>query len=163
MKRSFSFAFRGVLACARTERNFRFHLAVAFYVLLASIITGLTAAEWALVLICIGTVTGAELFNTALENLCDALRPEWNKSIGVVKDMTAAAVLMFALKSAALGGIIFFRDEKLTRLAAFIKDHAVLSVLIAASLPIVLYLVFRRYKNDNKISHDHNSRTSQRR
>lgn len=163
MRRSFLFAFRGVLACVRTERNFRIHLAASFYVLLASALAGLTANEWALVLICIGAVTGAELFNTALEKLCDTLHPGWSTGIGMVKDFTAAAVLMSAMTSAVIGGIIFFNNEKLTRVVSFVKDHVVLSILIVISLPLAVFLVFRRYGNDNKISHDHDSRTSERR
>jgi diacylglycerol kinase len=163
MKQSFIFAFKGALACIKTERNFRIHLAVTFYVLIASIVTRLSETEWVLVLICVGAVTGAEIFNTAIEKLCDTLHPAWNKGIGMVKDMTAGAVLMFAITSAAIGGIIFFSNEKITRMVTFAKDHIVWSVLIAFSLPVAVFLVFRRYKNDNKISHDNDSRTSERR
>ncbi len=163
MRKSFSFAFKGILTCARTERNFRFHIAVAFYVLIASMIVRLTAAEWTLVLICIGVVLMAELFNTAVEKLCDEVHPGWNKGVGSVKDMTAAAVLVSAIMSAVIGGMIFFRAQKMARVAEFLNSHIPLSVLIAVSLPVAAYLVFRRYNNDNKISHDNDSRTSQRR
>lgn len=163
MRQSFLFAFKGFLFCIRTERNFRIHIAVTFYVLIASFVMQLSAIEWIFVLICIGAVTSAEIFNTALEKLCDTLHPERSDGIGMVKDMTAAAVLMFAITSAVIGGIIFFSDEKLTRMIFFLKDHNVLFLLIAVSLPLVVFLVFRRYKNDNKISHDYDSRTSERR
>ncbi len=163
MRQSFVFAFKGALSVIKTERNFRIHLFIAFYVLMAAIITRLTEIEWILVLLCIGAVTGAEIFNTALEKLCDTLHPSQNKGIGMVKDMTAGAVLMFALSSAAIGGIIFFNNEKIMRLVSFAKDHIVLSVLIIISLPIAVFLVFRRYGNDNKVSHDHDSRTPERR
>lgn len=163
MKKSFAFAFKGALSCIKTERNFRIHLACAFYVLIASAVTRLTEIEWVLVLICIGAVTGAEIFNTAIEKLCDTLHPEWNTGIGVVKDMTAGAVLMFAVSSAAIGAIIFFNSEKLERAVAFFTAHPVLAVLIAATVPLAVFLIFRRYGNDNKISHDHNSRTPERR
>jgi diacylglycerol kinase len=163
MKRSFLFAFRGILACMRAERNFRIHLAASFYVLLASAVARLSAVEWALVLLCIGAVTGAELFNTALEKLCDTLHPARNTGIGMAKDFAAAAVLMTAAASAVVGGIIFFNNEKLTRAVSFVKDHTVLSILIVISLPVAAFLVFRRYGNDKKNSHDHNSGTSERR
>ena len=163
MKQSFAFAFKGALSCIKTERNFRIHLAFAFYVLLAAIVTRLSETEWILVLICIGAVTGAEIFNTAIEKLCDTLHPTWSKGIGLVKDMTAGAVLMFAISSAAIGGIIFFNNDKMTKLVSFAKDNIVLSVLIIISLPVAVFLVFRRYGNDNKISHDNDSRAPERR
>ncbi len=163
MRRSFLYAIKGFKACAQTERNFRIHLAAAFYVLIASAVSQLNAIEWTAVLICIGAVTGAELFNTAIEKLCDAFSPGWSKTIGVIKDMAAGAVLMFAVMSAAVGVLIFINDEKMTRIAAFAKGHIPLSVLIAVSLPVAVYLVFRRYVNDNKISHDNDCRPAERR
>jgi diacylglycerol kinase (ATP) len=163
MKQSFIFAFKGVLACVKSERNFRFHMAFAFYVLIAAIVTQLTETEWLLILICIGAVMGAEIFNTAIEKLCDTLHPNWSKGIGMVKDMTAGAVLMFAVSSAAIGGIIFFNSDKIMRAVSFARGHIALSVLIIISLPAAVFLVFRRYGNDNKSSHDYDSRTPKRR
>lgn len=161
--KSFANAFRGIAACIRTERNFRIHLAVAFYVLIAAAITEATETEWLLILVCIGAVTSAELLNTAIEKLCDTLHPGRSDGIGRTKDMTAGGVLMLAFVSAVIGGIIFFNEDKLTKFFAFTAAHVVLTILIAATLPITMFLVFRRYKNDKKNSHDHDRRTSQRR
>jgi diacylglycerol kinase len=163
VKKSFADAFRGVLSCVKTERNFRFHLAAAFYVVIAAAVTGLSAAEWALALLCIAAVTGAELFNTAIEKLCDTLQPDWHPGIGRVKDIAAGAVLMFAAVSAVVGGIIFFNTEKLSKIAGFASAHTALAVLILASVPLAGFLIFRRYGNDKKDSHDHNRRPSERR
>ena len=105
MKRSFLFAFRGILACMRAERNFRIHLAASFYVLLASAVARLSAVEWALVLLCIGAVTGAELSTRRLKS-CDTLHPARVRGLNG-EGFTAAAVLMTAAASAVVGGIIF--------------------------------------------------------
>lgn len=163
MKKSFLCAFKGALLCIKTERNFRIHLVFAFYVLLASAIAQLSSVEWIIVLICIGSVTGAEIFNTAIEKLCDTLHPEQSAGIGLVKDMTAGAVLMFAVSSAVIGSIIFFSSDKLVATANFVSEHVELSVLIVATVPLALFLVFRRYKYVNKISHDNDSRAPERR
>jgi diacylglycerol kinase len=163
MKNSFAFAFKGVIACMKTERNFRFHLAFAFYVVIAGIVTRLNETEWILVLVCIGAVTGAEIFNTAIEKLCDTLHPGHHQGVGLVKDMTAGAVLMFAVSSAVIGGIIFFNTDKIMKIADFASTHIVLAVLIAATLPVNAFLVFRRYKNDKKDSYDYDRRASERR
>ena len=163
MKSSFVYAFKGIGACARTERNFRFHLAVALYVLIAAAVTGATETEWLLILACIGAVTGAELLNTAIEKLCDTVHPGKNSGIARVKDMTAGGVLMLAAASAVVGGIIFFNGEKISKMADFAASHTILFVLILATVPVALYLIFRRYGNDQKNSNDHNRRTSERR
>jgi diacylglycerol kinase len=163
MSKSFSCAVKGVLFCMKTERNFRFHLAFAFYVAIAGAVTGLSAAEWIFVLLCIGAVTGAEICNTAVEKLCDTLHPGQLRGIGLVKDMMAGAVLMASASSAVIGGIIFFSAEKLKKAAAFVGSYPFLAVLIAATLPPAAYLVFRSYKNDQKDSSDRRHRTSERR
>ncbi|MEL4105683.1 diacylglycerol kinase family protein [Oscillospiraceae bacterium WX1] len=163
MKKSFRCAFSGVIFCLKSERNCRVHLAAAIYVLLSSAICRLSAGEWALVLLCIGLVTGAELLNTAVEKLCDALHPEYSAAIGRVKDMAAGAVLMAALLSAAIGGIIFFNGEKLTRFFAFTASHIAVTVLLLASLPAAAVFIFRRYDNDSKNSHDHHRGETKRR
>jgi diacylglycerol kinase len=162
MKKSFLFAFRGFSACLRTERNFRFHLAVTFYVLIGGVILNITTAEWLAVLLCVGAVLGAEIFNTAIEKVCDALHPGQSAAIGLAKDMAAGAVLMFALISAAVGGIIFFRTERLRQLVAFVRANPLPAIVLALTVPCALYFVFRSYAND-KSSHHHHRRPSKRR
>jgi diacylglycerol kinase (ATP) len=162
MKNSFIFAFRGFYACIRTERNLRFHMAVSFYVILGGFITRLSEPEWLAVLLCIGAVTGAELFNTAIEKLCDALHPGQSPAIGLVKDITAGAVLMLAASSAVVGGFIFFRAEQLERVLTFIREQPALAVAVVLTLPVTLYLIFRSYNHDKNSRH-HHRRTSERR
>jgi diacylglycerol kinase (ATP) len=163
MKNSFVFAFRGLCYCIKNERNFRFHMVTAFYVLLAAFVTRLEAAEWIALLICISAVIGAEMLNTAIEELCNTLHPGRSDGIGHVKDMTAGAVLFFAVASAVVGGIIFFNEEKIMRTAAFAGSHIFLSILILISVPFAALFVFRRNGHDHKISHDHHRRAAKRR
>ena len=163
MKKSFSFAIKGLVSCVRTERNFRIHLVTAFYVTVFSLIMQLTRAEWVAVTLCIGAVMGAEIFNTSIEKLCDALHPQRNEIIGLVKDMTAGGVLMFAAASAVIGAVVFIDGEKWRRLLTFIQIKPVLTILVAISVPFALFFIFRRFKNDNKNSHDNDSRAAERR
>jgi len=124
----------------------RIHLAFAFYILLAAAVTGASRAEWAVVLLCIGAVTSAELINTALEKVCDRFCPEHSADVGLIKDMAAAAVLVFGLVSAVVGGIIFFNAEKVGATIAFFSRYPVFAIVIVATLPVAIYLVFRKYK-----------------
>ena len=163
MKKSFSFAIKGLVSCIRTERNFRIHLVTALYVTVFSFIMQLTREEWAAVTLCIGAVMGAEIFNTSIEKLCDVLHPQRSEIIGLVKDMTAGGVLMFAAASAVIGAVVFIDGDKWRRLFEFIMAKPALAVLIAVSVPFAVFFIFRRFKNDNKNSYDNDSREAERR
>lgn len=47
--------------------------------------------DLSLIVLATGLMVIAELFNTAVEALCDALRPQEDQRIGIVKDIAAAA------------------------------------------------------------------------
>ncbi|MFC1618258.1 diacylglycerol kinase, partial [Patescibacteria group bacterium] len=52
-------------------------------------------------------VISLELFNTAVEQLIDFLKPEKNPVIGQVKDMVAGGVLVATIGAITIGLIIF--------------------------------------------------------
>ena len=105
--KSFTFAWKGILTCAGHEQNITFHLLVAILVIAAGLLFNITHVEWMVVMLCIGTVITAELFNSAIERLVDLVSPEWNKIAGEVKDIAAGAVLATAITAAIIGLIVF--------------------------------------------------------
>ena len=105
--KSFSFAWKGILTCAGHEQNITFHSIVAILVIAAGFIFHITHVEWMVVMLCIGTVIAAELFNSAIERLVDLVSPEWHKIAGEVKDIAAGAVLITAITAAIVGLIVF--------------------------------------------------------
>jgi diacylglycerol kinase (ATP) len=82
-------------------------LIAAMAVIIAGIVLGITRTEWIMVVMCIGTVIAAELFNTAIEKLVDLVSPERHPVAGRVKDIAAGAVLICAVAAAIIGLIIF--------------------------------------------------------
>lgn len=64
-------------------------------------------SEGLAIILAIGLVFSAELMNTAIEAVLDFLRKEHHEDIGKAKDIAAAAVLLAALTSGAVGLIIF--------------------------------------------------------
>ena len=67
----------------------------------------LPAAEWGLVIFAIGFVFATELFNTAIEKICDeASNGKVNAGIRNCKDIAAAAVLISAVTALIIGIII---------------------------------------------------------
>ena len=104
---SFSFAFKGLLHTARLEQNFRFHLIAIIPAVIVSFYLSIGPVEWGLIIISIFFVLVSEMFNTALEKLCDE-QSGGKKSgkIGIIKDISAGAVLLSAL-NALIIGVIF--------------------------------------------------------
>ncbi|MDR7602673.1 MAG: diacylglycerol kinase [Armatimonadota bacterium] len=96
----------GVRYAVRTQRNLRIQLAVALGVCLVSLWLGVRPLEAALLVMLMGLVVSAELLNTSLEALVDAVIPERREAARVVKDVAAAAVLVTTLTAVAGGGLI---------------------------------------------------------
>jgi diacylglycerol kinase (ATP) len=104
---SFNFACNGVLSLLKNEHNSRIHLVAAFAAIVLGIILKINSLEWCLIILVIGIVFLSELLNSAIEILADLINPEWSEGIKKVKDYSAAAVLISAIVSISVGGIIF--------------------------------------------------------
>jgi len=104
---SFTFAIKGILQYLKSGVHPKIHFVAALVVLLLGLYLSLTPVEWCLVTICIVGVWSAEAFNTAIELLADVVQPEQDEQIGKIKDISAAAVLFFAIGSLIIGGFVF--------------------------------------------------------
>lgn len=105
--RSFGYAWKGLRSCVGKEQNLSFHLIATVIVTLAGFVLGITCTEWMIIILCIGVVIAAELFNTAIEKLVDLVSPGQHPIAGQVKDIAAGAVLVCAVATAIIGLIIF--------------------------------------------------------
>lgn len=105
---SFRYAFRGMGFLFREQPNAWIHLGAAVGVTAGGVFFRLTAVEWLFIVISIGLVFSAELFNSAVEAIVDKVAPEPDPVAGKIKDLAAGAVLAAALTAAVTGGIIFF-------------------------------------------------------
>lgn len=105
--KSFAHAWHGLIHLVRTQPNARFHVLAAALACGAGAGFGVSRAEWLWITAAIALVWSAEAFNTALEDLADALHPERHPGIGRAKDVAAAAVLIAALGAAVIGLLVF--------------------------------------------------------
>ena len=85
----------------------RIHVFAILVVTVAGIFLGLTAVEWSVIALCIGSVISAEMVNTAIETLVDLVSPEFNEKAGKVKDIAAGAVLLTAIVATVVAVYIF--------------------------------------------------------
>ncbi len=115
--KSFKVAFEGLKDALLHERNFRIQVVVFIFVIVAGFTFQISRLEWLIILLCAAIVLSAELFNSAIEKLCNHVTPEIHPLIKKIKDFSAAAVLLAAIISAIIGGIIF-----LPKIVELIRD-----------------------------------------
>ena len=105
--KSFSYAWSGLKYCFTTQTNFKIHLFFAALAILLSLNFHVSILEWLIILLCMMSVLCIEMVNTAIEKLCDVAQTEFHPGIKTVKDISAGAVLVSAMISFIIGGIIF--------------------------------------------------------
>jgi diacylglycerol kinase len=105
--KSFAYAFEGLKVLFLFEHNSRIHLLATFMVVFLSIYLKISVLEWLALLIVIGMVFCAEIFNSSIETLCDRVSPEKDEMIKRTKDLGAAGVFMASLIAVIVGSIIF--------------------------------------------------------
>lgn len=104
---SFRFAWSGIAACIRRERNMKIHVCFAGGVTLAGFAFHITNTEWLVCLVFFALVMGAEVMNTAVEALVDLVSPDPHPLAKLAKDAAAGAVLVCAIFAAIAGCMIF--------------------------------------------------------
>jgi len=104
---SFGFAMDGVIYTVRTQKNAWIHTVITIIVILLGFYFGISNQEWAIIFLTIGMVWMAELFNTAIETTVDLISPQHHPLAKIIKDVSAAAVLITALSAIIIGCAIF--------------------------------------------------------
>lgn len=105
--KSFKFARAGVEHAIRTQRNLWIHLGIGAVVVTAAYLLKISLIEFALLAVVISLVIVTELINTAIEELVNILSPGHQLEAKLAKDVAAAAVLLAAVGSIIVGGVIF--------------------------------------------------------
>lgn len=144
--RGFIYAWNGIRAAIKEERNFRFHLCAAVYVYAAAFLAGLDAIGFALLSLCVFAVMGMELMNSAVERAVD--KPDHTHwwSAGAAKDMAAGAVMAVALGSVCVGISLFGNLQAIAAIWAGVTASPLTILLWLASL-VAAYLFIFRYAN----------------
>jgi diacylglycerol kinase (ATP) len=94
--RSFGYAFIGVAYATKTQLNFRIHLTATVLAVAIGCLLHISVYEWLWIGISITLVLVAEIFNTMIETLTDLVSPGYNEKAGLIKDMSAGAVVIAA-------------------------------------------------------------------
>jgi diacylglycerol kinase len=102
--KSFTHALTGIRAAFKSEQSFKLHIAVMAIAITIGFYLRLPVTSWGFVVLAIGFVLAAELFNTAIERLGDeAADGQQKQTIKKAKDTSAGAVLISALTAFVIG------------------------------------------------------------
>ena len=104
---SFAYALQGVKIAWMRGVNFRIQICIAVLVLAAAVRMQASFIEESALVLAVGAVLGAEIFNTALEELCDKFSPTHDPHIARIKDLSAAAVLVISVAALVVGILVF--------------------------------------------------------
>lgn len=104
--RSIGCALKGIAILIRTQPNAQLHLAATLGAIAVGFLLRLERWEWVAILLCIGLVWAAEALNTAIEFLADEVDTSHRPGIGKAKDVAAAGVLIAAVISILIAGVI---------------------------------------------------------
>ncbi len=141
--RGFAYAWQGIRAAIKSERNLRFHICAAFYVLLLSLFYPFGAVEYGLLLICIGGVMALELVNSAIERAVDTPDPAHWLTAGGAKDMAAGGVLVFSIAAAIIGLSLFCQKEPLLAMFFWFVKNPLALIALVATLPFAWHFIFK--------------------
>lgn len=96
-----------MLILLKTEASIQIQFFIAIVVTIAGFYFNISSTEWIMQSFAIGMVMSIEGVNTAIEAIADFVQPEYNKKIGVIKDIAAGAVFIAAIAATSIGLLIY--------------------------------------------------------
>lgn len=101
----------------------RIHLTVMVFVLIFSAFYDFSPAEYALLILAIGSVIGMEVANTAIETVVDMFAVSYSSAAKLAKDLAAGAVLLSAAAAMGIGIILFWDIPTFVFIYTFFIGH----------------------------------------
>lgn len=93
----------------KSERNFQIEVFALLINLFLIVLLKLNTVDAAIILIVSFAVLSLEILNTAIEKVCDIIQPKFDLRIKVIKDISAAAVVLMALASVVVGVLVYWK------------------------------------------------------
>ncbi len=144
--KSFVYAFKGLGWMVTHERNFRIHLtclAYMFYYLLRYDFFTVSRTELAILLLASGLVIGGEMLNTGIEKADDTISEEKRQTIAISKDVSAGAVLVFAIFAVLCGVAILWQPQAFVLLLSHYAENPIYILWFALSVFAFTLFIFK--------------------
>lgn len=107
LKKSFGYAFEGVIFALKHNQNLRIHFFVALIVIFVSAVLKVNSFEAGILGIMILLVVCTEMINTAIEEMVNFVTLEHKREAKIAKDVAAGMVLLTVVGSIVVGFLIF--------------------------------------------------------
>lgn len=104
---SFKHARDGIWHAWVTQPNFRVHLTFSILAIVLALLLGLDHWEWMVLAMTITLGLVIEMLNTAVESVVDLVSTEWRMSAKTAKDVSAGAMLIYAIGSVVVAALLF--------------------------------------------------------
>ncbi|TYP96775.1 diacylglycerol kinase (ATP) [Tenacibaculum adriaticum] len=105
--RGIKFALKGIWILATTEDSIKAQFFIGLFAIVLGFLFNISLSEWMIQLTITGLVLVAEALNTAVEKMADFIHPNFDKKIGIIKDVAAGAAGFAAIISIIVGCIIY--------------------------------------------------------
>ncbi|MFT5647730.1 MAG: diacylglycerol kinase (ATP) [Aureispira sp.] len=105
--KSIGYAFKGACYLIKNEASIQVQFGLGIIITIAGFYYNLSATEWMIQIAVIALIMTIEGINTAIEEIADFVHPEYHKKIGLIKDISAGAVFIFAIAAVIIGLIIY--------------------------------------------------------
>ncbi|AHI53078.1 diacylglycerol kinase family protein [Spiroplasma culicicola] len=107
VKNKFGNAASGIVTAFKEESTLIVYLVAIVFCIGMGIWLNISLIEWSIVMLTIGILIGFEFVNTSIENFVDLLSFEYNIQAKKIKDICAAASILNAIISVAVGFLIY--------------------------------------------------------
>lgn len=104
---SFKNAFNGLIWSFKTQPNYRIHLSLSLLALSLGFWLKISYIEFLIIIFLIMVGLVIETINTAIESTTDAIDTKIREDIKISKDVSAAAMLIYAIGATIIALIIF--------------------------------------------------------
>lgn len=104
---SFENAFNGLVWSLKTQPNYRIHLSLSLVSLGLGFWLKISHIEYLIIIFLITVGLVIETINTAIEEATDAIDTKIREDIKITKDVSAAAMLIYAIGATVIALMIF--------------------------------------------------------
>ncbi|MBA3733561.1 diacylglycerol kinase [Patescibacteria group bacterium] len=108
---SFWYALKGLRIVFEEERNFKIEVFAGIILSIIIVYYRFTYIESALCVISMSGILMAEIINTAIEDLCNKVQPQFDPVIAKIKDVSGSFVMVSVFGSIIVGIIVFYHHS----------------------------------------------------